>query len=223
MASVSLSCSATSLRAATVAREGHARRADRGQRYRGRVFSARPGASHRGEASTSTSSDDLDDLISAVASGARDLTRSEIDRLTSELNLTSLCDAACAARAAGPDPGIVTFSPKVFVPLTFACRDRCGYCTFAKDPEAGSKIYMSLEQVIEVAERGRVAGATECLFTLGDRPVLNLLSKMPSKSQTVFLACPLGYMMNPLSYTLPSFVLISTLVGIPSGYFSSYS
>ncbi|ACO64371.1 hypothetical protein MICPUN_83126 [Micromonas commoda] len=170
MASVSLSCSATSLRAATVAREGHARRADRGQRYRGRVFSARPGASHRGEASTSTSSDDLDDLISAVASGARDLTRSEIDRLTSELNLTSLCDAACAVRAAGPDPGIVTFSPKVFVPLTFACRDRCGYCTFAKDPEAGSKIYMSLEQVIEVAERGRVAGATECLFTLGDRP-----------------------------------------------------
>ena len=170
MASVSLSCSATSLRAATVAREGHARRADRGQRYRGRVFSARPGASHRGEASTSTSSDDLDDLISAVASGARDLTRSEIDRLISELNLTSLCDAACAVRAAGPDPGIVTFSPKVFVPLTFACRDRCGYCTFAKDPEAGSKIYMSLEQVIDVAERGRVAGATECLFTLGDRP-----------------------------------------------------
>jgi len=170
MASVSLSCSATSLRAATVAREGHARRADRGQRYRARVFSARPGASHRGEASTSTSSDDLDDLVSAVASGARDLTRSEIDRLTSELNLTSLCDAARAVRAAGPDPGIVTFSPKVFVPLTFACRDRCGYCTFAKDPEAGGKIYASLEQVIEVAERGRVAGATECLFTLGDRP-----------------------------------------------------
>ena len=166
MASVSLSCSATSLRAATVAREGHTRRADRGQRRRGRVFSARPGASHR-EASTSTSADDL---ISAVASGARDLTRSEIDRLTSELDLTSLCDAARAVRAAGPDPGIVTFSPKVFVPLTFACRDRCGYCTFAKDPEAGSKIYMSVEQVIEVAERGRVAGATECLFTLGDRP-----------------------------------------------------
>ena len=166
MASVSLSCSATSLRAATVAREGHTRRADRGQRRRGRVFSARPGASHR-EASTSTSADDL---ISAVASGARDLTRSEIDRLTSELDLTSLCDAACAVRAAGPDPGIVTFSPKVFVPLTFACRDRCGYCTFAKDPEAGSKIYMSVEQVIQVAERGRVAGATECLFTLGDRP-----------------------------------------------------
>ena len=171
MASASASCSATSLRAATVAREGHTRRADRGKRRRGRVFSARPRASsHRGEASTSTSSDDLDDLISAVASGARDLTRSEFDRLTSELDLTSLCDAACAVRAAGPDPGVVTFSPKVFVPLTFACRDRCGYCTFAKDPEAGRKIYMSLEQVIDVAERGRVAGATECLFTLGDRP-----------------------------------------------------
>ena len=64
----------------------------------------------------------------------------------------------------------MTFSPKVFVPLTFACRDRCGYCTFAKDPDASDKIYMSVTQVIEVAERGRIAGATECLFTLGDRP-----------------------------------------------------
>ena len=114
---MSLSCSATSLRAETVAREGHARRADRGQRYRGRVFSARPGASHRGEASTSTSSDDLDDLISAVASGARDLTRSEIDRLTSELNLTSLCDAACAVRASSsPTPSVAAVDSSLSSP-----------------------------------------------------------------------------------------------------------
>ena len=92
-----------------------------------------------------------------------------IDRLTSELDLTSLCDAARAVRAAGPDPGIVTFSPKVFVPLTFACRAD-GYCTFAKDPEAGGKIYMSVEQVIDVAERGRVAGATSaCSPSATDR------------------------------------------------------
>ena len=136
----------------------------------GRGISAAPrGGAHTtedGDASTSTTSD----LVGAVASGSRDLTRSDIDRLTATLDLGSLCDAAASVRAAGPDPGIVTFSPKVFVPLTFACRDRCGYCTFAKDPDASDKIYMSVTQVIEVAERGRIAGATECLFTLGDRP-----------------------------------------------------
>ena len=79
---------------------------------------------------------------------------------------------------------IVTFSPKVFVPLTFACRDKCGYCTFVKEPplgggggeeeeEEGGKsfnIFMTEEEVLRVAREGKKNGATECLFTLGDRP-----------------------------------------------------
>ena len=58
----------------------------------------------------------------------------------------------------------------MFVPLTRACRDACGYCTFAADPAASARVYMTVDEVVAVAERGRVAGATECLFTLGDRP-----------------------------------------------------
>ena len=100
----------------------------------------------------------------------RDLTRAEIDELTSTLSLDELCAAAAAVRAAGPDPTLVTFSPKVFVPLTKACRDQCGYCTFAEDPSEGHRVFMTVEEVVAVAEAGRVKGATECLFTLGDRP-----------------------------------------------------
>ena len=72
---------------------------------------------------------------------------------------------------------VVTFSPKVFVPLTFACRDKCGYCTFVKEPEEEDKeekkrknIFMTEEEVLSVAREGKKSGATECLFTLGDRP-----------------------------------------------------
>jgi len=65
----------------------------------------------------------------------------------------------------------VTYSPKVFIPLTMLCRDHCGYCTFAKPParlEAGP--YLSVEQVLEVARAGRAHGCHEALFTLGERP-----------------------------------------------------
>lgn len=65
---------------------------------------------------------------------------------------------------------IVTFSPKVFVPLTNLCRDFCGYCTFRRAPgEAGAKT-MTLDEVLRVARRGKQLGCTEILFSLGDRP-----------------------------------------------------
>ena len=67
---------------------------------------------------------------------------------------------------------VVTYSPKVFIPLTKLCRDRCGYCTFAQAPAHVASPYMSLEEVMEVAQAGRDAGATEALFTLGERPEL---------------------------------------------------
>ena len=67
---------------------------------------------------------------------------------------------------------IVTYSPKVFIPLTKLCRDRCGYCTFAQAPAHVASPYMSIEEVLEVANAGKAAGCTEALFTLGERPEL---------------------------------------------------
>ena len=66
---------------------------------------------------------------------------------------------------------VVTFSPKVFIPLTHMCRDFCGYCTFRKNPQqAGKDLFMTPEQVLEVATAGAAMGCTEALFTLGERP-----------------------------------------------------
>ena len=63
----------------------------------------------------------------------------------------------------------VTYSRKVFIPLTTLCRDRCTYCTFAKPPGAGG-VYLEPDEVLAVAKAGDEAGCTEALFTLGDRP-----------------------------------------------------
>ena len=65
----------------------------------------------------------------------------------------------------------VTYSPKVFIPLTMLCRDHCGYCTFAKPPaRLGASPYLGPEQVLEIARAGAAAGCHEALFTLGERP-----------------------------------------------------
>ncbi len=67
---------------------------------------------------------------------------------------------------------LVTYSPKVFIPLTKLCRDVCGYCTFARPPRRGERAYMSGDEVLEVARAGAAAGCREALFTLGDKPEL---------------------------------------------------
>src|SRR4029450_9290944 len=65
----------------------------------------------------------------------------------------------------------VTYSPKVFIPLTMLCRDHCGYCTFAKPPaRLGTSAYLPPERVREMAPAGAAAGCHEALFTLGERP-----------------------------------------------------
>ncbi|MFQ5524538.1 MAG: radical SAM protein, partial [Acidimicrobiia bacterium] len=64
---------------------------------------------------------------------------------------------------------VVTYSRKVFIPLTTLCVDRCSYCTFAKPPGAGGA-YLEPDEVLAVAQAGEAAGCTEALFTLGDRP-----------------------------------------------------
>jgi len=66
----------------------------------------------------------------------------------------------------------ITFSPKVFIPLTMLCRDRCGYCTFAQPPARLGSPYLSPEEVLEIARHGAEAGCHEVLFTLGERPEL---------------------------------------------------
>ena len=82
----------------------------------------------------------------------------------------AICDAAASMRDQGKGR-TVTFSPKVFIPLTHLCRDFCGYCTFRKDPKAAGKdLFMTPEQVLDVAKAGAALGCTEALFTLGERP-----------------------------------------------------
>jgi 7,8-didemethyl-8-hydroxy-5-deazariboflavin synthase CofH subunit/7,8-didemethyl-8-hydroxy-5-deazariboflavin synthase CofG subunit len=83
--------------------------------------------------------------------------------------LTELMPAAAARRDARTGPRI-TFSPKVFVPLTMLCRDRCGYCTFAKPPARLDTPYLAEAQVLELASRGAALGCFEALFTLGEAP-----------------------------------------------------
>src|SRR4051794_7090010 len=66
----------------------------------------------------------------------------------------------------------ITYSPKVFIPLTMLCRDKCGYCTFAKPPAHLASPYMTPDEVLTVARAGAEAGCHEALFTLGERPEL---------------------------------------------------
>ena len=66
----------------------------------------------------------------------------------------------------------ITYSPKVFIPLTMLCRDKCGYCTFAQPPARLESPYLSEHEVLAIAESGAAAGCHEALFTLGERPEL---------------------------------------------------
>ncbi len=86
-------------------------------------------------------------------------------------DLDELCAEARALREEGHDR-LVTYSPKVFIPLTTLCRDVCHYCTFARPPRRGERAYMSIDDVLAVARAGAAAGCREALFTLGDKPEL---------------------------------------------------
>src|SRR5580698_4150196 len=88
--------------------------------------------------------------------------------------LADLLGYASRVRDAGLEragrPGVITYSRKVFIPLTRLCRDRCGYCTFATVPGRLDSPYLSPDEVLEIASRGAELGCKEALFTLGDRP-----------------------------------------------------
>jgi FO synthase len=89
-------------------------------------------------------------------------------------DLTELLGYAARSRDAGlaaaGRPGIITYSKKVFIPLTRLCRDRCGYCTFATVPGRLESLYLSPDEVLDIARQGAALGCKEALFTLGDRP-----------------------------------------------------
>jgi len=77
---------------------------------------------------------------------------------------------AAARRRDDAHGDAVSYSRKVFIPLTKLCRDVCHYCTFARAPKKGEPAYLSLDEVLAVARAGKAAGCKEALFTLGDRP-----------------------------------------------------
>src|SRR5215212_1075303 len=78
--------------------------------------------------------------------------------------------ARAAARRDAAHGARITFSPKVFIPLTMLCRDKCGYCTFAKPPAHLVSPYLELDEVLAIARRGAELGCHEALFTLGEAP-----------------------------------------------------
>ena len=84
-------------------------------------------------------------------------------------NLQDLCGEARSIRDRRKGR-IVTFSPKVFIPLTRLCRDFCSYCVFRQSPQQTESLYMSPEEVLAVARAGQRAGCREALFVLGERP-----------------------------------------------------
>ena len=78
--------------------------------------------------------------------------------------------AEARERRIGRGPARMTYSPKVFIPLTRLCTDVCHYCTFATTPSRLKAPYLSEEEVLEIARAGAAAGCKEALFTLGDAP-----------------------------------------------------
>lgn len=92
-------------------------------------------------------------------------------RLAEASDLASLMNAAARRRDIAHG-NIISYSRKVFVPLTQLCRDVCHYCTFAHAPRANVPVYLSREAVLDIARTGRAAGCNEVLFTLGDKPEL---------------------------------------------------
>ena len=98
-------------------------------------------------------------MLADVTTAAADLLAAPLEELLAE------------ARALRPST-LVTYSPKVFIPLTTLCRDVCDYCTFARPPRRGERAFMTEDEVLEIARAGAAAGCREALFTLGDKPEL---------------------------------------------------
>ncbi len=112
----------------------------------------------------------------ARARDGKALDLAEIETLLSARgdDLHELTQVAARLRDAGLEtagrPGVITYSRKVFIPLTRLCRDRCHYCTFATVPGRLPAPYLTPDEVLDIARQGAALGCKEALFTLGDRP-----------------------------------------------------
>ena len=123
-------------------------------------------------ATTCTHHLSLDSLLDELRSGSP-ISGQQACQLTraSDEQLPALLGAALEAKQRFK-PGIITYSGKVFIPLTNLCRDYCGYCIFRRDPRQPGAHTMTPDQVLEVARAGEKLGCTEALFSLGDKPEL---------------------------------------------------
>jgi len=109
-------------------------------------------------------------LLASMGAGYRP-DRDEAASLAGETDTAALMAAAAGLRDTGHGD-VVTYSRKVFIPLTRLCRDVCHYCTFAAPPKRGEAAYMTQDEVLAVARAGAAQGCKEALFTLGDKPEL---------------------------------------------------
>jgi len=113
-------------------------------------------------------------LRRATEGRALDVTEAAVLLAARGERLEALLTAAAAVRDAGlvaaGRPGVVTYSKKVFIPLTRLCRDRCHYCTFATVPHRLPAAFLDRDEVVAIAAAGAAQGCKEALFTLGDRP-----------------------------------------------------
>ena len=110
----------------------------------------------------------LDDELTHAREG-RGIDRDSALILAESAPLGDLLAAAAHVRQAGKGT-VISFSKKIFIPLTTLCRDYCSYCTFRKDPGQPGAHFMTPEEVLALAEQGRRAGCKEALFSLGDQP-----------------------------------------------------
>ena len=113
----------------------------------------------------------LKPTVSGLLDQGRDLSTDQALALAHSTpeDLNGLCRTASILRDRGKGR-VVTFSPKVFIPLTRLCRDFCGYCTFRQTPSEAVDLYMTPDEVLDVARAGQELGCSEALFTLGERP-----------------------------------------------------
>jgi FO synthase len=118
----------------------------------------------------STEATSTEAVLAKAERGAR-LAAEEALSLAEAGDLTRLMRIAAALRDTAHG-NLVSYSRKVFIPLTQLCRDVCHYCTFAHAPRVGEPAYLSAEQILDIARAGAEAGCHEALFTLGDKPEL---------------------------------------------------